>query len=232
MVKDQAYRDPSYENVATKNLTLRWTRGHRKLQNTTTYQDDLDIYGNNASDTLVNMGGSLPMDLPPPKPHNIVLHGHTMPSPAKSLIMQLRRQKPMADIHWVSWIPVKQTDKPHGSHGCGIKYAGGARARPRSTSRHSAAPAANDTGGRCKCAWPCVTHGRLSGRNGTSGETSGHHTNPGRAPRQTMKSGCAHTSSSPYYFWAPSPNTSDTGFAQWRVFSSSGRSKASRDFAN
>ena len=33
---------------------------------------------------------NLPMDLPPPNLHDIILHGHIMPTPAKSWIMQLR----------------------------------------------------------------------------------------------------------------------------------------------
>ena len=58
------------------------------------------------------------MDHPPRQPHDIVVHGHTMPTPA------------------------------------------------RPTTR----------GGPCKCAWPCVTHGRPSGRDGRLGGTSGHTT--------------------------------------------------------
>ena len=106
VVKDQDYRDQSYHNVTTKNLTVRWTPGHRDLRNATTYQVHLDIQRNNDSDTLANMGDNLPMDPPPPKPHDIVLHGHIMPTPAKSWIMQLRRQKQTADVHWVSWPPL------------------------------------------------------------------------------------------------------------------------------
>ena len=90
VVKDQDYRDQSYHNVTTKNLTVQWTPGHRDLHNATTYQDYVDIHGNNDSHTLANMGDNLPMDLPPLRPHNIVLHGHIMPTPAKSWIMQLR----------------------------------------------------------------------------------------------------------------------------------------------
>ena len=41
VVKDQDYRDPSYQNVTSKNLTVRWMPRHRVLQNTTTYQDYL-----------------------------------------------------------------------------------------------------------------------------------------------------------------------------------------------
>ena len=65
------------------------------------------IQGNNDSDTLGNMGDNPPMELLSPKPHDIILHGHIMPTPATSWIMQLRRQKQMADIHGVSWIPLK-----------------------------------------------------------------------------------------------------------------------------
>ena len=50
----------------------------------------MDIHGNSNSHTLANTGDNLPMDLPPPNPHDIVLHGHIMPTPAKSWIMQLR----------------------------------------------------------------------------------------------------------------------------------------------
>ena len=75
---------------------------NRNLHSATTYQDYLDLQGNNDSDTLTNMRDNLPMDLPAPKPHNIILHGHIMPTPAKSWIMQLGRQKQTADVHWVS----------------------------------------------------------------------------------------------------------------------------------
>ena len=43
VVKDQDYEDQGYHNVATKNLTVRWTPGHRDLNNATTYQDYVDI---------------------------------------------------------------------------------------------------------------------------------------------------------------------------------------------
>ena len=33
------------------------------------------------------------MEVPPPKPHDILLHGHIMPTPAKSWIMLLHRQR-------------------------------------------------------------------------------------------------------------------------------------------
>ena len=107
IVKDQDYRDPGYCNVTTKNLTVRWTLRHCNLSTATTYHDYIDIQGNNETDTLANMGDNLPMDMPPPQPQDIVLHGHIMPTPAKSWIMQLRRQKQTTDIHWISWIPLK-----------------------------------------------------------------------------------------------------------------------------
>ena len=56
---------------------------------------------------LANMGNNLPMDLPPPKPHDIILQGHIMPTLAEFRIMQLRQQKQTAGVHWVSWIPLK-----------------------------------------------------------------------------------------------------------------------------
>ena len=105
--KDQDYRDSGYRNVTTKNLTVRWTPGHPDLRTATTYQDYIDIQGTNESDTFANMGDNLPMDTPPPQPHDIVLHGHIMPTPAKSWILQLRRQKQTTDVHWISWIPLK-----------------------------------------------------------------------------------------------------------------------------
>ena len=48
------------------------------IRTATTYQEYLDIQGNNDSDTLANMGDNLPMELPPPKTHDIILHGHIM----------------------------------------------------------------------------------------------------------------------------------------------------------
>ena len=38
--------DPLH-NVTTKKLTVRWTPGHRDLRTATTYQDYIDIQGNN-----------------------------------------------------------------------------------------------------------------------------------------------------------------------------------------
>ena len=105
----------------------------------------------------------------------------------------------------------------------------GAMARPGNTSRHSAAPAPHNTGGRCKCVRPCVTHGPPCGRNGTLSGTNGHHTpNSSCAPCRTTKNGCAHTSSSPRHYWTPSPNRSATGSPQWLAFFTSGRYKAFR----
>ena len=65
MVKDHDYRDQGYHNVTSKNLTVRWTPGHRDIQNATTYRGYLDISGNNDCDVLANMGDNLPMDLIP-----------------------------------------------------------------------------------------------------------------------------------------------------------------------
>ena len=53
------------------------------------------------------MDDNLPMDSGEPEPQNIVLVGRFMPTPAKAWIMQVRRQKHTADVHWVSWIPMK-----------------------------------------------------------------------------------------------------------------------------
>ena len=76
VVKDPDYLIQCYHTVTTKNLIVRWTPGHRDLRNATTRRDYSDIQGNNNSDTLANMGDNLPVGLPPPKPHNIALHGH------------------------------------------------------------------------------------------------------------------------------------------------------------
>ena len=84
VVKDQDYRDPSCHNVTGKKIMVHWTPGHRDLRTATTYQDYLNIQGNNDSDTVANMGDNLPMEVPPPKPHDIILHGHIMPARAKS----------------------------------------------------------------------------------------------------------------------------------------------------
>ena len=45
VVKDQDYRDIGYLNSATKRLTIRWTPGHRNLEQATTYKDYQDIHG-------------------------------------------------------------------------------------------------------------------------------------------------------------------------------------------
>ena len=107
MVKDQDYRDIGYHNALTKCLTICWTPGHRKLEQATTYNDYKDIQGNNHFDTLANMRDNLPMDSRQPQPHDIVLVGQIMPTPAKAWIMQVRGQKHTTDVHWVSWIPMK-----------------------------------------------------------------------------------------------------------------------------
>ena len=86
-----------------------------------------------------------------------------MPTRAKSWIMQLRQQKHTANLHWVSWIRLKTTDGPHGSLGCGAKYAGGDREHPGNVSQPCAGHAARNTEGQCKCAWPSARPGRSSG---------------------------------------------------------------------
>ena len=70
------------------------------------------------------LGLNLPMDTPPPKPHDIVLHGQIVP-PAKTCFMQLRRQKVTMEIQWVSWVR---------------KYAGGALAPHGHGSQRDAPP--------------------------------------------------------------------------------------------
>ena len=98
-VKDQDYRDIGYHNALTKCLTLRWTPGHRKLEQATTYYDYKDTQGNNHSNTLANMGDNLPMDSRQPQPRDIVLVGQIMPTLDKAWIMQVRRQKQTMDVH-------------------------------------------------------------------------------------------------------------------------------------
>ena len=105
--KDKDYRGPGFANVTSKGLTARWTPGHRELKQTTAYRAYKDIIGNNDSDTLAKLGDNLPMELPPPKLHDILLQGHIMPTPAKLSIMQLRRQKFRAETQWISWKPLK-----------------------------------------------------------------------------------------------------------------------------
>ena len=107
VVKDRDYCDIGYHNASTKGLTIRWTPGHRNLEQAPTYNDYKDIQGNNHCDTLANIGDNLPMDSRQPQPHDIVLVGKIMPTPAKAWIMQVRRQKHTTDVHWVSWIPMK-----------------------------------------------------------------------------------------------------------------------------
>ena len=107
VVKDQDYRDIGHPNASTKCLTIRWTPGHRKLEQATTYNDHKDIQGNNNSGMLANMGDNVPMDSRPPQPHDIVQVGQIMPTPAMAWNMQVRRQKHTTDVHWVSLIPMK-----------------------------------------------------------------------------------------------------------------------------
>ena len=107
VVKDEDYHDIGYHNASTKRLTIRWTPGHCTLEQATTYSDDTDIQGNNHSDVLAGMSDNLPMDSQQPQPHDIVLIGQIMPTPAKAWIMQVRRQKHTPEVHRVSWLPMK-----------------------------------------------------------------------------------------------------------------------------
>ena len=75
VVKDQDYRDIGYHNTSSKRLTIRWTPGHRTLEQATTYSDYQDMQGNNHSGVLSNMGDNLPMDSQQPQPHDIVSIG-------------------------------------------------------------------------------------------------------------------------------------------------------------
>ena len=50
VVKDQDYRDIGYLNSSSKRLTIRWTPGHRTLEQATTYKDYQDIQGNSSQD--------------------------------------------------------------------------------------------------------------------------------------------------------------------------------------
>ena len=106
VVKDQDYRDIGYHNASTEQFTIRWTPRHRTQEQASTYNDYKDIQGNNHSDVLANKGDNLPMDSRP-QPHDIVLVGQVMPTPAKAWIMQVRRQKHTADVHRVCWLPMK-----------------------------------------------------------------------------------------------------------------------------
>ena len=45
VVKDQDYRDIGYHNASSKRQTIRWTPGHRALEQAT-YNDYQDIQGN------------------------------------------------------------------------------------------------------------------------------------------------------------------------------------------
>ena len=98
VVKDQDYRDIGYHSVTTQTVdgAVDPDTGHRELAEAATYKD---YQGHNKSDTLANMGDNLPMETPPPKPHDIVLHIQIMPTLVKSWIMQLRRQKLTTEVH-------------------------------------------------------------------------------------------------------------------------------------
>ena len=61
VVKDQDYCHIGYHNASTKRLTIRWTLGHRTLEQATTYSDYKDMQGKNHSDVLANMGDNLPI---------------------------------------------------------------------------------------------------------------------------------------------------------------------------
>ena len=107
VVKDHDCRDTGHHNASSKRLTIRWTPGHRTLEQATTYSDYQDIQGNNHSDVLANMGDNLPVDSQQPQPHDIVIIRQIMPTPAKAWMMQVRRQKHTLEVHWVSLLPMK-----------------------------------------------------------------------------------------------------------------------------
>ena len=105
VVKDQDYCDIGYHNTSSKRLTIRWTPGHRNLEQATTYSDYQDIQGNNHSDVVANMGDNMPMDSQQPQSHDIVIIGQIMPTPAKAWIMQVRRQKHTPEVHYLASSP-------------------------------------------------------------------------------------------------------------------------------
>ena len=84
---------------------MRWTPEHRELTQATTYHDCKVMQGIGECNMLAKMGDKLPTDTPPAKPHDVV--GQIMPTPAKTGIVQLHKQKHMIGVHWVSWLPMK-----------------------------------------------------------------------------------------------------------------------------
>ena len=183
VVKDQYYRDPGYQNVKTENLLVRWTPGHRELHSATTYRDYLDIQGNNDSDTMANMGDDFPMEMPPPKPHDIVLHGHIMPTPAKHGQCNYDDKNKKQTYTVSAGSGQNTTDRPHGSRGCGDRYVGGAKERLGNASQLYAVNVASGTGVPCRCGWPCAILGPFFGLSGGLGGTNGRHT-PNLGSRQ------------------------------------------------
>ena len=59
VVNDHDYRYIGYLNSTSKRPTIRWTPGHRNIEQATTYKDYQDIQD---SDVLANIGDNLPMD--------------------------------------------------------------------------------------------------------------------------------------------------------------------------
>ena len=70
-VKDQEYEDIGYNSATMKHLTVRWTHGHRELQQASKNQDYRDTVGNDHPDCLANPRYNLPANDPPPQPHDI-----------------------------------------------------------------------------------------------------------------------------------------------------------------
>ena len=125
VVPDQDFRDVAFEEIQQKRLQVQWTPGHVLLQDTMTFEAYVDAKGNQRADECAKMGTHLryPTETPG-EMWDIVLLGSKMPSPPRSWLLKMRKQKRMQEAHWTSWLPLKGTKGPHGYPGYGDKCAG------------------------------------------------------------------------------------------------------------
>ena len=112
------------------------------------------------------MGDNLDMDTPPPKPHDFVLQEQIMPTQAKTWILQLRRLKLMAEVHWVTWVPVE-----HYQRNAWVPWLWGqvrwwGIGAPWERLPTLCAAADSSTGALFQCAWPSASTGQNFGTCG------------------------------------------------------------------
>ena len=187
VVKDEDYRGIGYLNSSSKRLTIRWTPGHRHLEQATTYKDYQDIQGNNHSNVLANMGDNLSMDFQQPQPHDIVITGQIIPTSAKACIMQVCRQKQTPEVHWVSWLPMKHYRRNAWTPWLWGQVRWWCWVPPGNEHPASAPSVVNNTDHQCSRDWLTVPPGATCGSCGARAGLIGPHTRTNGSKRPTTK---------------------------------------------